>query len=99
MSGLKGRSPEKWILKLYVYGDSPTSRNAIDNLRHIYDMHLKDRCDIKIIDLKKHPELAAKKQILAVPTLVRERPKPEKKLIGNLVYTHKVLDGLEIEKK
>lgn len=99
MSEIKGQSTEKWLLKLYVYNDAPTSVNAIENLKHICDIYLKDRCDIKIIDLKKHPEQAAKKQILAIPTLVRELPMPVRTLIGDLIHTHKVLAGLEIEKK
>jgi circadian clock protein KaiB len=62
-------------------------------------VHLNDRCDIQIIDLKKHPEIAAKKQILAIPTLVKELPQPVRQMIGDLVYTQKVLAGLEIGKK
>ncbi len=98
MSELKGQSPEKWVLKLYVYGHTPTTQNAVENLKRICDVHLKDRCDITVIDLKKHPELAAQRQILAIPTLVKELPLPVRTLIGDLVYTRKVLAGLEIEK-
>ncbi len=99
MSELKGQSLGKWVLKLYVYDDTPTSVNAIDNLKHICDIHLKDRCDVTVIDLKKHPELAEKKQIFAIPTLVRELPLPVRQMIGDLVHIHKVLAGLEIEKR
>lgn len=98
MSEQKGQAGQRWVLKLYIYGENPVSINSIDNLRQICDIYLKDRCNIHIIDLQKHPELAAKKQILAIPTLVRELPLPVRKLIGDLVHTKKVLAGLEIEK-
>lgn len=98
MSDSKGPSLEKWVLKLYVYDDTPTAKNAIANLKHICDVHLKDRCDITVIDLKEHPEVAAQKQILAIPTLIKELPLPVRSMIGDLVHTRKVLAGLEIEK-
>ncbi len=98
MSELKGPRLEKWVLKLYVYDDTPAAKNAIGNLKRICDVHLKDRCDIEVIDLEKHPEIAAKKQLLALPTLVKELPLPVRTLIGDLVHTRKVLAGLEIEK-
>ncbi len=98
MSELKGPRLEKWVLKLYVYDDTPAAKNAIENLRHICEVHLKDRCDITVIDLKEHPECAAKKQILAIPTLVKELPLPVRTLIGDLMHTKKVLAGLELEK-
>lgn len=63
------------------------------------DVYLKDSCDIQVIDLKKHPELAMKKEIFAIPTLVKELPLPVRKLIGDLHATEKVLVGLDIVHK
>lgn len=89
--------PEKvWNLKLYVAGESHKSKTAIDNLRKLCDTHLKGKCNVEIIDLKKNPEIALRDEILAVPTLIRELPEPIRKLIGDLSNTEKVLIGLEI---
>lgn len=84
---------------MYIAGETEVAKHAIENLRKVCDEHLKDRCNIVIIDLKKHPEMAAKKQILAIPTLVKELPPPVRKVIGDLHATEKVLVGLDIMRK
>jgi circadian clock protein KaiB len=85
-------------MRLYIAGETESSKHAINNLRAICDEHLKDRCDIEVIDLKKHPELAAKRQIFAIPTLVKELPLPVRKMIGDLHAKEKVLIGLDLVK-
>jgi circadian clock protein KaiB len=86
-------------MRLYIAGETQSSKHAIDNLRDICDEYLKDRCEIEVIDLKKHPELAAKREIFAIPTLVKELPLPVRKMIGDLHATEKVLMGLDLHKK
>jgi circadian clock protein KaiB len=90
---------ETWYFKVYVAGESEKSRNAIVTLKHVCKAHIKDPCDIEVVDLRKHPELAAKKEIFAIPTVVKELPPPVRKLIGDLTVKEKVLLGLEIYKK
>jgi circadian clock protein KaiB len=85
-----------WELHLYVSGETARTRVAIDNLRNICDIYLKDRCHIEVIDLQKHPELASREEIFAIPTLVKKLPPPVRKLIGDLHSTEKVLVGLDI---
>lgn len=59
--------------------------------------HLPKGSAIEIIDLAINPEFAARDQIVALPTLIRRRPEPIKRLIGTLADTQKVLDGLELK--
>ncbi len=87
---------EIWEMRLYVAGETDRTRNALDNLRNLCDIYLKDRCHIEVVDLRKHPEIAAKKEIFAIPTLVKELPLPVRKLIGDLHSTENVLVGLDI---
>ena len=89
-------SEERWDLRIYVAGETPKMLDAIKNLRNICNEHLKGRCTIEIIDLLKHPQLAAGEQILAIPTVVRKLPEPVKRLIGDLTITEKVIVGLDI---
>jgi circadian clock protein KaiB len=86
-------------MRLYIAGETETSKHAIRNLEDICDEYLKDRCEIEVVDLRKHPELAAKKEIFAIPTLVKELPLPVRKLIGDLHSTEKVLLGLDLSRK
>ncbi len=85
-------------LRLYIAGQTPKSLAAIANLRRLCDEHLVDCHAIEVIDLSKHPELAAADQILALPTLVRRLPAPVKRVIGSLADVEKVLVGLELRK-
>ena len=89
--------PIKYVLCLYVAGETPKSRSALDNLKQICRVHLDGLCRIKIIDLQKNPRLARDHQILALPTLVRQLPPPIRRIIGDLSNTERVLVGLDIK--
>src|SRR5439155_17459155 len=88
---------KSWKLRLYIAGQTPKSITALANLKKICDEHLVNQYSIEIIDLVRHPELARKDQILAIPTLVRSLPPPLKKIIGDLSNSEKVLLGLDME--
>jgi circadian clock protein KaiB len=90
---------ERWILRLYIAGQTAKSIEAFANLKKICDEHLKGKYSLKIVDLLKNPKLAKGDQILAIPTLVRRLPPPLKKIIGDLSNTQKVLIGLDIVPK
>ena len=87
---------EKFLLRLYVAGQTPKSLAAFSNLRKICETHLAGRYEIEIIDLLERPQLASGDQIVAVPTLVRKLPEPITKLIGDLSDTERVLVGLQL---
>jgi circadian clock protein KaiB len=91
----QGTSPEM-ELRLYVAGQTPKSLAALANLQKICNTHLKVNYTIEVIDLIENPQLARGDQILAVPTLVRNLPKPMKKIIGDLSNTERVLVGLDL---
>ena len=91
-----GAVPE-WQLRLYVAGQTPKSRAALDNLRRLCELHLAGRYEIEVIDLLVNPTLAAGDQILAVPTLVRKFPEPIRKMLGDLSNEGKVLVGLDVQ--
>ncbi len=84
--------------RLYVAGQTPKSMAAIDNLTQLCAAHLPGRHRIEVLDLLKNPELAARDQILAIPTLVRSLPPPLKRLIGTLTDPGKCLVGLQYDR-
>lgn len=85
-----------WNLRLYVAGDSPRSRTALNNLRKLCEEWLKGNYDIEVIDLTKRPDLAKADQILAVPTLIRKIPEPMKRIIGDLSNADRALIALDM---
>jgi circadian clock protein KaiB len=90
---------EKWILRLYVAGQTPKCRSAFTNLKKICEQQLNGRYVIEVIDLLENPQLSREHQILAIPTLVRKLPVPVRKIIGDLSDTERVLVGLDIKAK
>jgi circadian clock protein KaiB len=88
--------PDKWDLRLYVAGQTPRSIAAFANLKRICEEHLAGHYNIEVIDLMKHPQLAAGDQILAIPTLVRKLPQPIRKIVGDLRDTERALVGLQL---
>ena len=89
-------TPEEYVLRLYVAGQTAKSLAAFANLKKICEEHLAGRYKIEVIDLVENPQLAAGDQILAIPTLVRKLPEPVRKIIGDLSNTERVLIGLDL---
>jgi circadian clock protein KaiB len=86
----------KWVLKLYVAGQTPRSLQAFANLKRICEEHLAGEYAIEVVDLLKNPQLAEGDQILALPTVVRKLPEPVRKIIGDLSNTERALVGLDL---
>jgi circadian clock protein KaiB len=87
---------EKWMLRLYIAGNTPKSAAALMNLKKYCELHLNNRYELEVIDLLLNPQLAAGDQILAIPTLVRKVPVPVRKIIGDLSNEERVLVGLDL---
>ena len=86
----------EYVLKLFISGASPNSVKAIDNLKKILEKHVQFKYTLEIIDVYQDASLAQKEQIIALPLLIKKRPLPERKLIGDMSDTAKVLLGLGI---
>ena len=89
----KGR---KFVLKLYVTGQTPNSVRAVENLKKILEKDLREVYELKVIDVQKNPQLAEDEKILATPTLSRVLPLPIRRIIGDLSEKDKVLLGLDL---
>ncbi len=89
----------EFVLKLYVVGQTARSQRAIANLRQICESILRDRYELRIIDILEDPEAAEVEKILATPTLIKLQPIPQRRIIGDLSDFAKVLEGLDIRKK
>jgi len=87
---------DKWVLRLYVAGQSPKALTAFANLKKICENQLNGKYSIEVIDLLINPQLGVEDQILALPTLVRKLPVPVRKIIGDLSDTERVLVGLNL---
>jgi circadian clock protein KaiB len=93
------RQPTRWKLRLYIAGQTSRSLTAISNLNRLCEDYLTGQYAIEVVDLMENPQLAEGDNILAVPTLVRQRPEPLRKIVGDLSDTEKAMVGLQIEPK
>ena len=97
--GVTSNPEERFILKLYIAGQTPRSMAALANLRKLCEEFMPGRYELEIIDLILHPKKARTDQILAIPTLVRTLPTRMARIIGDLSDTEQVLLGLNIQRK
>ena len=87
---------KKYVLKLYITGQTANSQKALKNLETLLENELKGMYELKIIDVLKNPQLAEEDKILATPTLSRILPPPVRRIIGDLSDKEKVLLGLDL---
>ncbi len=92
----KLRRSSRYVLRLYVTGTTGRSVHAIQNVKRICDQHLAGRYELEVIDLYKNLPLARADEIIAAPTLIRRRPLPLRRMIGDMSDEARVLAGLEI---
>jgi circadian clock protein KaiB len=90
------KNKKEYLLILFITGASPISVRAINNIKNICERYLEDRYNLEIIDVYQIPEIAQKEQIIALPTLIKKSPAPERRLVGDMSDTAKVLRGLGI---
>jgi len=86
---------DRWALTLYVDGASGSSVNAIETVRRFCDQQLGGHVDLEVIDVHLQPALAVRDQIVAAPTLVKRRPGPPRRIVGDLsdcAWSHLGLD-------
>lgn len=86
------------ILRLYVAGATERSRDAVLRTRQLCEAEFKGNYKLEVIDVYQQPILARDGQIIATPTLVRDFPRPVRRLIGNLSNSAGLFVGLDLKK-
>jgi circadian clock protein KaiB len=90
---------KKYLLKLYITGNSPKSQRAITNLLILCESELADQYQVEIIDVLEQPQIAEDEKILVTPTLIKQLPPPLQRIIGDMSNTDTVLLGLDLVSK
>lgn len=86
----------EYVLKLFVTGASPNSVRAIANLKDICEKYLENNYSLDIIDVYQQVLEAEQQQLIALPMLLKYEPLPQRRIIGDLSNTEKVLGALGI---
>jgi circadian clock protein KaiB len=94
---VRDNASQIYVLRLYVTGATPASARAIANLREICERRLHGRYELQVIDVFQQPGLAAREQILAAPTLLKQLPPPLRRFVGDLSGLEEKLFGVKVE--
>ncbi|RYU91193.1 circadian clock protein KaiB [Mucilaginibacter terrigena] len=83
-----------YVLRLFITGASPNSIRAVENVKSICEKYLNGNYELEVIDIHQQPELAEGEDVIAVPLMIKKAPYPERRMIGDMSDTHRVLKGL-----
>jgi circadian clock protein KaiB len=87
----------RYVLRLYVTGQTPRSVQSVENLRRLCEKYLKGQYDLEVVDIYQQPALAAEGQIIAAPTLIKTMPLPLRRLVGDFSDKERVVLGLDLK--
>lgn len=85
-------------IKLYVTGQTPNSEKAIQNLKAFLEEEFSGQYSLDIVDILRNPESGEEDKIFVTPTVVRCRPEPCRRVIGDLSDKAKVFEILGLKK-
>ena len=91
------RPVTRYALRLYITGQTPRSRQSVENLRALCDKYIPGHFDLEVIDIYQQPAMAAAGQIIAAPTLIKSMPLPLRRLVGDFSDQNRVILGLDIK--
>lgn len=90
---MRGKKLE-YNFRLFITGATPNSIRAVRNIKEICETYLKDNYELEVVDVSQEGMLTQTEQIVALPLLVKKSPLPERRMIGDLSDTKKVLNVL-----
>jgi circadian clock protein KaiB len=96
----KGANPgsgAKYVLRVYVAGDSLRSRRIIELLSEFRGGQPADDVDMEIIDIYQQQDRARREGIMVAPMLVRERPLPRRRYVGQSVDAESIRQILQLD--
>lgn len=83
------------VLRIYLSGLSGRSKIARTIAQGLCDEY--PGATLEVVDVLERPDLAEKERVLATPTLVRVRPLPQVRLVGDMSDEAKVRRFLDLE--
>jgi|SRR5687768_10975906 len=87
---------EPYVFRLYITGASPNSLRAVNNLKAFLEQHLEGLYDLQVIDVYQLPHIVKSVDIIAMPLLIKKCPLPERRFIGDMSNSDKLLQSLNL---
>lgn len=83
-------------LTLFVSGASDLAARAVTNARRLCETHLTGRYRLTVVDVYEDVAALLASDVLATPTLVKNRPLPVRRIVGDLSHLDRVLLALDL---
>jgi circadian clock protein KaiB len=81
---------DRGLLRLYVAGPGPRTEAALQSIRSACDRSHRGRYEVEVVDLAERPDAGGQAGVIVTPTLVRVRPGPERRWIGDFAMADDV---------
>ena len=89
--------PTTLALRLYIAGMGPNSVRAMANARAVCEEHFASNHELEILDVQWHARRALADGVIVTPTLLKLRPAPVQRIVGDLSDRARVLLTLSAE--
>lgn len=86
----------KLTLQLFVTGHTVRAESAIRQLHEALDPLISGQYDLTVVDVLENPQSAEEHLIIATPTLIKVKPFPTRRIIGDLSDQSQLLAGLDL---
>jgi circadian clock protein KaiB len=86
-----------YVLRLFITGSTPRAKAAVMRVKSFCEEHLKNHYQLDVIDIYQQPSFAREEQVIAAPTLIKKRPHPSKRLVGDFSKTDRVKSALGLD--
>ncbi|MHB2154810.1 circadian clock KaiB family protein [Calditrichota bacterium GD2] len=86
---------EKIILKVFINSSSAEQRAMVQNLGEILKQEYEDNFHLTVYDIQQDKKEARHYGILAIPTIVRIKPQPERRFIGDVSSREEVISLIQ----
>ncbi len=81
---------------LYLVEQESHHREIRAALTQLFDEHLPCAYQLRVINVADHPDQAKRAEVLATPTLIKRKPRPVQRVVGDLIVGETLLQELRI---
>jgi circadian clock protein KaiB len=86
----------RYVMTLFVTGASRLALQAVSRVTAFCEAELAGNYDLEVVDLYRSPERAKTAQVIAAPTLLRDKPSPVRRVIGDMSDREKLKAAIKV---
>ncbi len=86
----------EYVFELYIVEEETRHQEIRDSVRELFDQHLKNQYQLRVVNVARHPEKANRADVLATPTLIKLHPQPAQRVVGDLIVGDCLLEEFGI---